>query len=465
MNIIKKITVISLLVQMLAAPFAARAELTFDPNFIISDDDFTNQGSMTLSGIQAFLEANGSFLSTFLTTDYFGFQKRASEIIFDAAQRYHISPKVLLTKLQKEQSLITTALPTQYALDWAMGYGVCDDCSVSDPALQKFKGFGNQVDRAAARNRVYIDEGYRFNFQPGVPRDVDGMTVVPSNRATANLYNYTPHIHGNTLFWRIWNRWFARTYPDGTLLRETGTPGVWLIENGMRRPILSRAALQSRFPNAAVIDVAKNDIERYEIGAPVKFPNYTLVQSPAGDIYLLVNNEKKKIASPDVFRAIGYNPAEVVEATDGELAWYRDGRTITMELLYPTGSLLQNSTSGGVYYVEDGIKYPIWSKEILVNRFGAKSTITRVAADLLEQFPTAQPLRMTEGTLMKEKTSDAIYVVSNGAKLRIANQQTFDQLKYKKESILAVSQKTLDAHPDGEVLDLLIPVQSNLATR
>ena len=61
----------------------------------------------------------------------------------------------------------------------------------------------------------------------------------------------------------------------------------------------------------------------------------------------------------------GYNPDEVVMSTQAELAFYKEGREITESLLYPTGALVQNKDNGGVFFVEDGIKYPIMSKEIL----------------------------------------------------------------------------------------------------
>jgi len=62
-----------------------------------------------------------------------------------------------LVLMQKEQSIVEDPNPSPKQFDWAMGYGICDDCNMSDPLLLIYKGFANQIDKAAARNRWYIE--------------------------------------------------------------------------------------------------------------------------------------------------------------------------------------------------------------------------------------------------------------------------------------------------------------------
>jgi len=47
------------------------------------------------------------------------------------------------------------------------------------------------------------------------------------------------------------------------------------------------------------------------------------------------------------------------------LAGYKYGADITVETIYPTGALLQDNQTGGVYYIKDTIKQPIYSREIM----------------------------------------------------------------------------------------------------
>lgn len=462
-HITKTILITSVLLGLLLSPGFSYAN-EFDPNYLISNQDLTDKDTMTLESIQYFLETQGGTLGRYTTTNHLGETKTAAEIIYDAAQAYIINPKFLLVLLQKEQSLLTNPNPSEYNYNWATGYAVCDSCDVNDPAVQQFKGFGKQVDRAAWRIRYYFAYPEKFNFHPGESKNVDGQTVIPYNQATANLYNYTPHIHGNYNFWKLWSRWFAKIFPDGSLLQEAGQPGVWLIEAGKRRPFWSKTALISRYDTSKIVEVSRNDLNRYEIGPPIKFPNYSLLRDPGGSIYLLVNNNKKKIENMEVFRNIGYNPEEVIDVSYEEVGYYEDGRMITLKSIYPTGALLQDNVSGGVFYVEDGIKYPVRSREILQINF-PNTHITQVSTDELKKYPTkGEGVKLFDGTLIKSETQPDVYVISNGSRRKIANEITFNQLGYKWYDIVTTTEKVLSIHPLGEELNTLLPSDSTYAS-
>jgi hypothetical protein len=184
----------------------------FNKNNIISDFQMFDYNSMTQAQIQQFLQSKNSYLANYLTEDFEGIVKSASQIIYEAALRYSVNPKYILVTLQKEQSLIQwEGTPPQKRLDWACGYAVCDSCSMTDPKIQKYKGFGKQIDNTAGAMRFYYDNAsvYGFIFKAGVQKVVDGEILISVNQATANLYTYTPHIRGNYTFWRVWQRYFG----------------------------------------------------------------------------------------------------------------------------------------------------------------------------------------------------------------------------------------------------------------
>src|SRR4030042_5125152 len=249
--------------------------LDFYPNQIISNGDLLEYEAMNINDIQTFLNNQNGILKNFKIFDNFGIERTATEIIYNASQTYKVNPKWILATLQKEQSLVTNPIPTQKNIDWAMGYAVCDSCSVDDPALAMFKGFAMQVDRATWRIKYYYENPEKFNFRVGQLYNIDGMDVLPFNQATANLFNYTPHIHGNYNFWNIWNRWFAKIYTDGSLLKQEGQSQVYLISDGKRRPFWSKVALASRFDTLQIKEISRNDLLRYPEGYPIKYPNYS----------------------------------------------------------------------------------------------------------------------------------------------------------------------------------------------
>src|SRR5882762_10473587 len=96
---------------------------SFNQNNIIDNATFDNASSMTASQIDYFLNTlptscispNSGFKSIDPTgynpsTGYqYGGFVTAGQVIYDAAQAYNINPQVILTTLQKEQSLVAGA--------------------------------------------------------------------------------------------------------------------------------------------------------------------------------------------------------------------------------------------------------------------------------------------------------------------------------------------------------------------
>lgn len=450
---IASILLASLLMSVAPTLHAQTAVPGFDPSFILSNKDLDDYQSMSLGDIAKFLQNNNSFLSLFTTQDADGTYKSAAEIIYQAAQNNKINPRWILVTLQKEQSLIleqSTPIPNR--LDWAMGYGVCDDCSKDDPGIQKFKGFAKQVNSAAARVRYYLSNPHQFNFKAGESYIIDNQLVTIKNQATATFYNYTPHIHGNQNFVRIWSRWFKKTFPDGSLVQVPGEKGVWYIKNGQRRAITSAAVLHSRFAKRAILPISAIDLLNYPQGTSLRFPNFTLVADQTGVSYLLVDDEKKPFESQEVFGKLGFNIEEVEYLTTTDLEDYAIGRPLTIASAYPLGQLIQDSKSGGVYFVQDGIKFPIVDKTILNINF-PKRTIIKNDPESLLKYPTGNKITLLDGTLVKTPNAPEVYVISNGEKLAIANEKTFNELGYSWKAIIDVPEHVLNLHPLGAPID------------
>jgi hypothetical protein len=455
----------------------------FDPNNIINDSLLLDVDSMTLNDIQNFLENQGSYLAYYKTTNTYGDKKSAAEIIYEAATNNYncdgielsdtpdeaekklkckkiktVNPKFLLVLLQKEQSLIEENNPTQKQLDWATGYG-CPDGKACNPY---WKGFGKQINSAALQFWWYMNYPENYNYKMGATYtftnpygtiENKAITVTPKNKATAALYNYTPHVYnGNYNVYKLLKKYFPpTTYPDGTLLRATGKIGVWLIEDGKKRPFLSKSALVSRFNENKIIEVDSTDLNAYIKGTPIRFSNYSLVKSPRGSIYLLVDNKKREFASTEAFKKIGYSTEEIQNASWQDINSYENGLPITVTSTYPTGALLQDKITGGVYWVEEGKKHPIIDKSFLNTKFKDKSIIP-VDPSELAQYDTSSKVLFDNGELLKSPLSTAVYLIDNGKKRAFASGEDFVSLGYKWENIITTSPQVLYEYPDGQKL-------------
>lgn len=443
-----------LLFAVIGLSLFVRPALAFDPNFVISDAELLDPFAMDLNQIQAFLERG--YLGHYRTQDHRGHIRPASEIIWRAAMEHGINPKFLLVLLQKEQSLIEDMDPTQKQLDWATGYGICDHCSMNDPALTRWQGFGKQVNSAA----IQFVEGYMGDiaskgvaagrYGPGVAISIDGRMVVPANAATAAMYAYTPHLHGNEIFISIWDRWFGREYPSGTLVQAYGESGVWLVERGYRRPITSASALNSRFNASLIVQVSPNLLTRFPIGTPISFPNYSLLRDETGKISLLVDDSLRHVETMEVFRAVGFSEDELVQVSSADLSGYDEGEPITGTAAQPVGRLLQ-LPSGGVYYVKDGVRHAILDQAILKARFPSARP-TKVEAVEVSQYQEGAPLLLPDGYLVRSYEDPAVFVISEGERRAILSGSIFESYGYEWNDVAFISQDVLNLQPLGEPL-------------
>jgi len=160
----------------------------------------------------------------------------AAQIIKNAADTYGISPRVLITIIQKESvgPLITDTWPFPSQYTNALGYG-CPDSAPCDPS---YAGFYNQVNNAARQLQNYENHPTNFRYQPNQNNTIQynpntgcgSSTVFIKSKATAGLYDYTPYqpnqaalnnmygsgdscsSYGNRNFWRIFSDWFGSPY-------------------------------------------------------------------------------------------------------------------------------------------------------------------------------------------------------------------------------------------------------------
>ncbi len=462
-KITKKLVIITL-ISLIAVPQITLA-LTFNPNFIISDNDLTNSSSMSVSRIQSFLDGKGT-LGSYVTLDPWGNEKTAAQVISDAGSYWNISPEYLLVRMQIEQSLITDPTLAVKQYDWATGYGVCDSCSKSDPNVIKFKGFFNQVNWAArALQGDYYLGGLATRgttisgWAPGITKTITDtfgtFEVTPVNNATAVMYTYTPHVYNaNYNVWYYWNKWFTKNYPDGSLLQAEGDSGVFLIQQNKKRPFYSRTALVTRFDISKIIIVSPSDLEAYETGRPIRFPNYSLIRSTdSGRVFLIDGDNRRYIESPEVFRQIGFNPEEIVEATESELSDYIWGDNININSIYPTGVLLQSKENGGISYVENGVRHSIWSKEIYQSRFSNKSPVV-VEQATIDQYDRGDNILFQDGELVTSSGTHSVFIISNGKRRPIASADAFNSLGFKWSNLIRTTDKALFIHPLGESIGL-----------
>lgn len=460
-------------------PLTASA-LTFNPNLIINDEDMTS-GLFSLTQTVSFLRSKAGYLGS--RAEDFG------QTIYDAAVRNGLNPQFLIVQIQKESSLIEDPSPRQHQIDFALGFG-CPDNGSCNPT---YRGFGTQVTRAAEIFREYLTDlavtgrtisgwGLGLTKRTGAPRNRedpndpqweyrDGQPVVvtPANAATAALYTYNPWVGGhsqwlngrqryigaNYNFRLIWERYFVlrRVYPDGSLLRVRGDATVWLIKEGQRHAFTSASAFLANYDWRKVISVPAEELERYERGPSIRFAEYSLLQAPNGGIYLLANAQKRPIVSRSVFRALGYNPEEVVKVRWQDLEPYPTGKPITTAAAPPTGQLVQLPSGAVVFIDSENVWHPILSREIYRSQFRRRRPEPMSFARFNGRL-AGEPIRFADGELVTAPGADGVFLISSGQKRPIASGEAFVAYRFRWRNVIRTTPRALEIHPTGPPLDL-----------
>lgn len=466
----KKLVSVLLTTLLLTSPILTNAQTEsedydpFDAGFILSDQQLSDVNSMSLDEIVAFLNSKTGIIPTLVAYDpHDGLLKTVPMIIYDASQKFQVNPQVILAKLQKEQGLITNPKPKETQLEFALGYGACDSCKLraaKDPEAQriidKYGGIEKQIYNAAEFLRYILDKPNALSYHPGKVYTIDGKEVLVKNAATSALYNYTPHIQGNKLFWKIYTSWFgsAINYPDGSLLQSVDDPAVWLIKNNTRYLFSSMQSLTTRYNAKRVLAVRSEDIEQYDRGPDITYPAFYVVRDEQNDIYLILQEQKRKIADQATLMKLGFKPDEIVDVLSNELAYFTDGLEINSASLTPLGSLLQDPETFGIYFVQDGIKYPLIAPELLTLNF-ENPKVRKSTVEELAQYEKSHPLYLAPGLLVKTPTDPKVYLsAGNGFLRHIDSEATFYRLGYKFTDIRDISESLMAVHTITEPVQL-----------
>jgi len=138
-----------------------------------------------------------------------------------------------------------------------------------------------------------------------------------------------------------------------------------------------------------------------------------------------------------------------MEAGWEDINTYLEGKSLTATSTYPTGALLQDKKTGGVYWVYEGTKAPIWDAIFLKTKFKNKKIIPVTEKELTD-YETISPVLFGDGELVKSPNSTAVYLIANGQKRPFVSGKIFEDLGYKWSNIITISPKVLYFYPEGQ---------------
>ena len=423
----------------------------FNPDKVISDEEYINYKSLTKKQIQRFLSKKNSELANLKANG-----KSVALIFYEASQKYKVSPKLLIVTAQKEQSAVTDSNLTDYQKKYLMGYGVYP----GSPLLKKYSGIYKQITNSAWQFNKYMELYWRFKFQKGKKRTTsDNYSVKPYNKATAGLYNYTPYAgankgstindsgNGNFLFWQIWQNWFAIAYPNGTLIKIEDNNLIYILKNGYKRPFLSERVFKQRKYNENQIVTISADKDTYCSGVPTIFPNGTLLKDQKKRFFIISKKRLHRFKLMKKFKQLGYKKRKALPIDKQGKKFYKKGKPITKKTLnHPDGTIIFNKKTKQKYLIKDGYKKPIIHHKIYINQFSGKNRAF-VSQEVIENYPTGDLVFLRNGTIIRG--GKKLFIIEDSQK-RPISRSTFEEMGYNYKAVLNASYKVRKLHKTGK---------------
>jgi|GEM_PF-1347360 len=409
----------------------------------------------------------------------------AGEVIKQAAIVYGINPQVLIAILQKEQSLVIGGAgycengdAHKYAA--AVGYGcpdggtrysytglslyrrsstvvssVCPTC-VNSAAKA---GFSQQVIRAAwllkfgeQRSKgninwavvygswdnsddpqscysgpmtegVYVICPSGAGVYYGGITNIDGVAVHMDSGATAALYWYTPHFHGNQMFNDLFTGWFGNTTLPSAF-KSPSSGAVYMLVNGYKVAVPSMAVLQDfGISPSSIQTVSQASFDA--IPVPDGASGISTVLSPViksisdsdsdgGAAYLVSIGQKNPLISMDQFNDFGLDTNTITYLPLGFIQALAGGAPLSNYVRLPDGAIFQVS-GGAKRWIFDGDTYGS------VNPSRVSSSISAYTAS---NIPSGLPLANYD--VLMRNTVGTVFLLTNNTYYTLPSNDVFN---------------------------------------
>ena len=223
-----------------------------------------------------------------------------------------------------------------------------------------------------------------------------------------------------------YNEIAGRAFPNGSIIKKKNYPQVYYIENFQKRAIESPALFESRnFDWKGLIISSEGDIDQIPDGPKLKFRDGSLLSNKGG-VYIISDGLRRPIVSPEAFLRLGFKWNNIKAVSDAELNLHPIGEAVTMTSNYPDGVVIK--TGGGkMYLVDDDKRRYVPSPLIFESQFKWNETV-----DLsLPVAPVYNPsekgdVTIRDGVLISGEGK--VWVTENNKKVPIFSPEIFESL-------------------------------------
>lgn len=198
---------------------------------------------------------------------------------------------------------------------------------VPDSAIDAFPrgrapGFRNgSLLRTPDRKVWLVSDGSRRHIRSGSDLDSLGLkreNVVDVSQSQANVNPQGAAVNAQ-----------SSTFPNGMVVRGSATGPVYWIVSGARRHVPSRNVLTTWFRPEEIARVNDARVALHSVGAPLGFRDGTLVRgTDSPKVWVIAGGQRRHIRSGAVLDALGFRRENIRTASAAELALHPEGSPV-----------------------------------------------------------------------------------------------------------------------------------------
>jgi hypothetical protein len=389
--------------------------------------------------------------------------KSAAIIIHDVSVACGVNPQVLITLLQKEQSLITDDWPWSTQYRSATGYG-CPDTAACDST---YYGFFNQVYNAAKAFKRYARDAGDFNYRAGRNNSIlynpnsscGSSSIFLQSQATAGLYIYTPYqpnqaalnnlygtgdscsAYGNRNFWRMFNDWFGPTV--GPLIR-TASSGELFYSDGITKYRVGSMYLANEYGLglSSVRIVSQQVMDSLALSTSPQYLTYVIKSNSdsdedGGSIYLVSGGKRYQFTSMTQLADFGF--------TVQDISYLDYTQLLRMPLQSNLSSFVKSSYGGYVFKIEGGKRRGILDLATLTSL--NPGTVQEMNDFIVGNIPRGQSI--ITGPLVLKDPGNGIWIVENSTWHYVSSMSAYNCLGLGSMPTIAYSTYQTDVGTQG----------------
>jgi len=222
---------------------------------------------------------------------------------------------------------------------------------------------------------------------------------------------------------------------DKSLIKDSQGK-VYFIENGRKRWVSSGQLFKVLgYQWSKVKDKTKEYIDTILEGGPMSYPSGSLVKGSGPTVYLIENGLKREILSGQIFTKLGYQWNKILSVSDEELARYPAGDFVG----YKNGTLAKAAGEATVYLLSGGQKQAFVSAEQFTNLGYQWKNVLSVSAGELERYFLGETVKYPDGALVQRKGDVNVFRIESGLAKLIPDLATFKKLKLSWLNVLKIS--------------------------